>query len=94
MTKEINGKLYNDEEMWKVINECTVVLIFETERERAERMVCQSHTSEEILVDRYTNLLYNSSDSVSDNEININANDVDLIPVAMDPEAAVRENKK
>jgi len=80
MTKEINGRLYNDEEMWKVVN--TMVLIFETERERAERMVRQSQTSEEILVDRYTNSLYNSSDSVSDNEININANDVDLIPVA------------
>ena len=34
MTKEINGRLYNDEEMWKVINECTVDLIVETERER------------------------------------------------------------
>jgi len=34
MTKEINGRLYIDEEMWKVINECTVDLIVETERER------------------------------------------------------------
>jgi len=71
--------------MWKVINECTVESTFETERERAERMVRQSQTSEEILVDRYTNSLYNSSDSVSENEININVNDEYATAVAMDP---------
>jgi len=62
-----------------------VDIIFETEREIAERMVRQSQTSEEILVDRYTNSLYNSSDSVSNNEININVNGENATAVAMDP---------
>ncbi len=91
MTKERNGRLYNDEEMWKVINECTVDLIIETEKERAERMVRQSQTSEEILVDRYTNSLYFSSDSISENGININENVEDATAVEMDP-AMMAEN--
>jgi len=79
MTKDIIGRSYNDEEMWK------------RNQERAERMVRQSQTSEEILVDRYKNSLYNSSDSILENGININENVEDATVVEMDP-AMMAEN--
>jgi len=61
------------------------------ERESAERMVRQSQTSEENLVDRYTNSLYNSSDSISENGININENVEGTTAVEVDP-AMMAEN--
>ena len=54
-------------------------------------MVRQSQTSEENLVDRYTNSLYNSSDSISENGININENVEGTTAVEVDP-AMMAEN--
>ena len=45
--------------MWSYIDQCTVELILESDKQRAEQMVCECQMEEEILLNKFTNLLYN-----------------------------------
>ena len=48
MTRDIPNGKYNNDEMWGVLNKCTVEIISENEKSRAERMVHECQTDEEI----------------------------------------------
>ena len=68
MTREIPGRKYDDNEMWNTINKCTVELISESEKARADRMVKECQTEEEILLDQFTDSLYNNGERFADAE--------------------------
>ena len=63
MTREVLGWRYNNNAMWKVLDDCTVELISRSEKARAERMVKELQTEEEILLDQFTDTLFNNSEA-------------------------------
>ena len=68
MTREVPDRKYDDDEMWSYIDWCTVELILESEKQRAERMVCKCQMEEEILLDKFTDSLYNVAEWNADSE--------------------------
>ena len=75
MTREVPGRCYNDNVMWKVLDNCTVKLISESEKVRAERMVKELQTEEEILLDQFTDALFNNAEAT----VTVTETEVDLI---------------
>ena len=65
MTRETPNREYNDDELWRAMDNCTVELISESERSRAERMVQECQTEEEILLDKFTDSLYNHAEGIA-----------------------------
>ena len=70
MTREIPDCKYEAKVMWDVLSECTVELISESEKARAERMVRESQTEEEIMLDRFTGSLYGTGSALSTDDGN------------------------
>ena len=60
MTTEIPGRKFNDDEIWKVLDDCTVKLISESKKDRTERMVKECQTEVAILLDQFTDALFNA----------------------------------
>ena len=83
ITTEIPGRLYNDTELWDTVSNCTVSLTAETDRERADRIVCESQTEEENLLDQFTDDLFSGTncdandDNNAANTANATNDDVD-----------------
>ena len=67
MTREIPGRIYDDDAMWKVLDDCTVELLSESEKSRADRMVKELQTEEEILLDEFTDALFNNAEATATN---------------------------
>ena len=65
ITREIPGRRYDDDAMWKVLDDCTVELLRESEKSRADRMVKESQTKEEILLDQFTDALFNNAEAMA-----------------------------
>ena len=55
-------KCNDDDALWNARNECAVELISESEKARAERMVRECQTEEEILLDQFKDSLYNNGE--------------------------------
>ena len=68
LTRKVPHCKYDDDKMWSYIGQCTVELISESEKQRAERMVRKCQTEEEILLDKFTNSLYNVADQNAETE--------------------------
>ena len=62
MTCEVPGRSYQDDNLWNAINGCTVALISKSEKARAEQMVRECQTEEKILLDQFTDSLYNNEE--------------------------------
>lgn len=77
MTTEVPDRKFNDDKLWKVLDDCTVKLIDESEKERTERMVKECQTEEEILLDQFTDALFNVSQNNSSNKNDANQNGSD-----------------
>ena len=65
ITREIPNRQYNYDELWRAMDKCTVELISESEQSQAERMVQECQTEEEILLDKFTDSLYNQAENVT-----------------------------
>ena len=65
MTQEVPGRRYEDDAMWKVLDDCTIELISESKKSRADRMVKESQTEEEILLDQFTDALFNNTEATA-----------------------------
>ena len=62
MTREVPGRRYDNDSLWNAMNECTVELISKSEKARAQRMVRECQTEEKILLDQFTDSLYNNGE--------------------------------
>ena len=77
ITKEVPGRMYNDNEMWDIDSNCTVGLTAESKRERAVRAGLESQTEEEALLDQFTGDLFsgtNASGGANNTNSNVNNN--------------------
>ena len=79
MTRQIPGCCYDNDGLWNAINKCTVELISESKKARAERMVRECQTEEEILLDQFIDSLYNNGKRFANSTDGTSASDtVDL----------------
>ena len=90
VTREIPNRQYNDEEMWCVMEKCTVELISESEGSRAERMVQECQTEEEILLNKFMDSLYNHAENVAN--IKMEGNELNNIMKLVDGENDNEQN--
>ena len=65
MTREVPGRIYDNDSMWKVLDECTVELISKSKKSRADRMVKECQTEEEILLDQFTDSLFSNAEATA-----------------------------
>ena len=96
MTREIPNCKYNDDKIRGVLNKGTVELISKNKKSRAERMVRECQTEEEILLDNFTDSLYNrargGAGEMENPVVDLSNNNDDSADFELDPAATAAPN--